>query len=64
MKQGAIKRAGYNPVKATGLLSLTKEEREKLTRVNQTDLNISVCLNCKESKCLGSRLCYVKHGGK
>lgn len=64
MKQGAIKKAGYNPVKATGVSSLTKEDREKLTRVNQTDRDISVCLNCKEPKCLGSRLCYVKHGGQ
>lgn len=64
MKQGAIKRAGYNPVKATGLSSHTKDYVEKLKRVNQTDRDPKICLNCKEPKCLGSRICYVKHGGK
>lgn len=64
MKQGAIKKAGCKPVKATGLQSYSKDDRDKLKRVNQTDRDVSVCLKCKEPKCLGSRICYVKHGGK
>ena len=65
MRTASVKeKAQYNPVKATGLSSLTKEDIEKLKRVNQTDRTPETCLHCTKKKCSGSRTCYVNNGGK